>query len=181
MNLEQLYLISEIAAAIAVVISILYLGIQIRNTRLQNKNETYLEMSKFRADLLYRLALDKELSLIVAQGLAAKTKFHPSKYVRFMNYAVSMFISLEVAYKKSQSKDLDPDFAQALKDAITWWLSYPGVQIFWKNNATFGFTADFVNYVNNTIDNINSKDQSKFQKSIDFMDEAGKQPPREQL
>ena len=175
MGLEKVYLVAEILAAIAVIISILYLGIQVRNTRLQNKSETYLDMSKFRADLLYRLALDKELSQIVAKGMAGKTKFHPSKYFRFMNYATSMFISLEVAYKKSQGKDVDRDFATSLKDAIHWWLSYPGVQTFWKNNHRYGFTTEFIEYINNTIVQIKSQDQSKFQNSIDFMEKAGEQ------
>ena len=45
MNLEQLYFIAEITAAIAVIISIIYLAIQIRNTRIQNMKEMHLDMS----------------------------------------------------------------------------------------------------------------------------------------
>ena len=62
MNLEQLYFIAEITAAIAVIISIIYLGVQIRNTRIQNKKEMHLDMSKFRSDLTLKLASYKELS-----------------------------------------------------------------------------------------------------------------------
>tara|TARA_R110002049_G_scaffold58113_1_gene158405 strand:+ start:5094 stop:5324 length:231 start_codon:yes stop_codon:yes gene_type:complete len=62
MDLEQLYFIAEIIAALAVIISIIYLGIQIRNTRIQNQKEMYLNMSKFRSELTLNLASDKELS-----------------------------------------------------------------------------------------------------------------------
>jgi hypothetical protein len=61
----------------------------------------------------------------------------------------------------------------------------PGIQVRNKHlqnkNETYlemsKFRADFIDYVNNAIDIINSKDRSQFQKSIAFMDEADKQPP----
>jgi len=174
MDLEKLYFIAEIIAALAVVISIIYLGLQIRNTRVQNKKEMYLSMSKFRSELTLKLASDKELSHIVAEGLSAKSKMGPNEYFRFSNFAFTYFISYEVAFHRGQSKDVDADIAGGLKESLSWWLTFPGVQTFWKNNSEFGFSSKFKDYINELINQINSKKTNLIQNQIDFMESAGK-------
>ena len=175
MNLEQFYFIAEIIAALAVIISIVYLGIQIRNTRIQNKKEMYLNMSKFRSELTLNLASDKELSYIVAQGLSGKTEMNANDYFRFSNFSFSYFISYEVVFQRNKSKDIDNDIANGLKESLNWWLSFPGVQVFWKNNLSFGFSKDFKDCINNLIININSEngDDNDIQNQIKFMQKAG--------
>lgn len=111
MNLEQLYFIAEITAAIAVIISIIYLAIQIRNTRIQNMKEMHLDMSKFRSELTLNLASDKELSYIVAQGLSGKRDMDSNDYFRFSNFCFSYFSGYEVTFERNKSKDIDIDIA----------------------------------------------------------------------
>ncbi|WP_339896055.1 hypothetical protein [uncultured Algibacter sp.] len=173
MNLEQLYFIAEIIAALAVIISIIYLGVQIRNTRIQNKKEMYLDMSKFRSELTLKLASDKGLSYIVAQGLSAKSKMTPNEYFRFSNFAFAYFIGYEVAFQRNQSNDMDDDIAKGLKDSLNWWLSLPGVQVFWKNNSEFGFSNKFKNYINKSINEVNKNSKNQYQNHIEFMASAG--------
>jgi hypothetical protein len=173
MDLEQLYFIAEIIAAIAVIISIVYLGIQIRSTRLQNRKEMYLNMSKFRSELTLKLASNEELSYIVAQGLSGKVKMNPNEYFRFSNFAFAYFVGYEVAFQRNQSNDMDEDIAKGLKESLIWWLSFPGVQVFWKNNSEFGFSNKFKNYINKSINEVNSTSNNEFQTQLEFMKSAG--------
>jgi len=41
MNLDQIYIVSEIISALAVVISLIYLGVQVKHSRIQSKNQTF--------------------------------------------------------------------------------------------------------------------------------------------
>lgn len=174
MNLEQLYFIAEIVAALAVIISIVYLGLQIKMTRIQNKKEIHLGMSTVRSEITFNLASDKELSYLVAQGLSGKHKMTANEYFRFSNFAFSYFVAYEVAYHRSLSKDIDQDMAEGMKDSIHWWLSFPGVQMFWRNNVAFGFSKKFKVFVNQTIETINSKPLDQiYQNQIKFMEKAG--------
>lgn len=174
MGLENIYFISEIIAALAVVISIVYLGIQIRNTRIQNKKDIYIGMSKFRSELTLKLASDKELSYIVAQGLSAKSKMNPNEYFRFSNFAFTYFVSYEMVFQRNLSKDINADIAEAVEDSLFWWLSFPGVQAFWKNNSEFGFSPKFKDYINELIKQVNSKPSELIRNQVDFMESAGK-------
>ena len=173
MNLEQFYFVAEIIAALAVIISIVYLGIQIRNTRVQNKKEMHLGISKFRSEITLKLASDEELSYIVAQGLSGVSKMTPNEYFRFSNFAFSYFVAYEVAFQRNLSKDIDEDIAVGLKDSLNWWLSFPGVQVFWKNNLDFGFSTKYKDYIGHLIETIIKNNKNHHQSHIDFMACAG--------
>ena len=173
MNLEQFYFVAEIIAALAVIISIVYLGIQIRNTRVQNKKEMHLGISKFRSEITLKLASDEELSYIVAQGLSGVSKMTPNEYFRFSNFAFSYFVAYEVAFQRNLSKDIDEDIAVGLKDSLNWWLSFPGVQVFWKNNLDFGFSTKYKDYIGHLIETIIENNKNHHQSHIDFMASAG--------
>jgi len=125
MNLEQLYFIAEITAAIAVVISIIYLAVQVRNTRIQSKKELQLDISKFRTDVTLKLASDKELSYVVAQGISGKEKMNANDYFRFSNFAFSYFLAYEAAFQRNKTKDIEDDIIIGLNESINWWLSFP--------------------------------------------------------
>ena len=177
MNLEQLYFIAEIIAALAVIISIIYLGIQIRNTRMQNNKDMYLNMSKFRSELTLKVASDKELSYVVAQGLSGEVKMTSNEYFRFSNFAFAYFVGYEVGFQRNQSNDMEEDIAKGLKDSLYWWLSFPGVQVFWKNNSEFGFSNKFKDYINKTINEVNSNNKNLLQAHLEFMKSAGERTP----
>lgn len=173
MTLEQAYFIAEITAAFAVVISIFYLGVQIRNTRIQNKKEMHLDLSKFRSEILYNLSSDVELSYIVAQGLAGKLKMNPNEYFRFSNFAFCFFIAYEIAYQRNLSKDLESNVAGGVEESLKWWLRFPGIQTFWKNNREFGFSLEFKDYVDAFIRSIKDKEDRVFEYQVAFMESAG--------
>ena len=130
-------------------------------------------MSKFRSELTLNLASYKDLSYMVAQGLSGKTEMNANDYFRFSNFAFSYFVGYEVAFQRNKSKNIDSDIAKGLKESLNWWLSFPGVQVFQKNNLANGFSSDFVKYINASIIGLNHTSQISFQNQIKFMQKAG--------
>jgi len=176
MTLEQVHLIAEIVAAIAVVASLLYLGLQIRNSRIQVQNDSMDLITKERGEITRILAEDSEMSRIIPKALAGKRKLHPNEHFRFSGYMYYAFINFELGFRKWKKKELDDVLWRAYEEAIRWWLTSPGTQKWWKNNLVGGFTQDFNNHVNNLIEIINNEDLSYYDKQIDFMDKAGDKP-----
>lgn len=41
MTLEQIYLLAEIISAMAVVVSLIYLGVQVKHSRIQGQNQAF--------------------------------------------------------------------------------------------------------------------------------------------
>lgn len=173
MSLDQIYVISQIISALAVVVSLIYLGVQVKHSRIQSKNQAFDLIATQRGLFTNLLATDADLSRIVAQGLAGKTKMQPNDYYRFTCYLYNLSINLELAHKKWLKKDLDKESWRAWDEASQWWFACPGVQNWWKYNAIGGFTTEYKNYVSGCIEKLNSNDNPNLEKVIAFLEAVG--------
>ncbi len=176
MKLEQVYFISEIIAAIAVVLSLLYLGLQIRNSRIQSQNDSIDLITKQRGDHIKLLAESNEMSSIFAKGFAAKNKLHPNEQIRFSSYMFYVFVNYELAFRKWKRKEITNALWKPIDKGMHWWLTGPGVRKWWKNDLVNGYSEEFNNYVNQMIETINNEDLSLYDKQIMFMNEVGDKP-----
>jgi hypothetical protein len=173
MNLEQVSFMAEIVAAIAVVLSLLYLGIQLRNSRLQSVNEFNYIVSKERADFLKILALDSELSRIIPLGLVGNLDGKENDYFRFTSYLYHLFVHIELGYRKGKAKEIDQELWNGWNEASEWWIRCPGVQQWWQHNLAGGFTKEFKTHVNKTIERVNKEDPVIFNRQLEFLEKAG--------
>jgi len=178
MNLEQIYFIAEILAAIAVVFSLLYLAIQVKHSRIQNKKEASNLITIQRAQFITLLATDSDLSRIVAKGLTGTSKLHANDYYRFTSYLYNIFVHLELGFRKWEGKDIDFKTWKAWHEASQWWFICPGVQSWWKHDFIKGFTPEFNAYVNNCMAKVNSIENPQLNKLISFLEEAGEKPKK---
>jgi hypothetical protein len=173
MGLEEVYFFAEIISAAAVVGSLLYLGIQIRQSRIQSENEAMDVITSKRSDFIALIAKDEEMSLIVARGLASRNKLTSNQYFRFTSYLFTVFVGLEIGFMKWKRKEVNHEMWRAWEEVIEWWLSFPSVQRWWKGNVMNGFTHAFNQYVQHTIDELPTEPTLEFEKMIDFMESAG--------
>ena len=176
MTLEQAYFIAEIIAAIAVVLSLIYLGLQIRNSRIQSQNDSIDLITKQRGDHIRLLAGNSEMACILAKGFAAKRRLHPNEHFRFDSYIYYVFVNYELAFRKWKRNEIDNELWSAIDQGMHWWLTGPGVRKWWKNLLIGGYTKEFRKYVNQKIEAINDEDLSFYDKQLTFMDEAGDKP-----
>jgi len=180
MNLEQLSFLAEIIAAVAVVVSLLYLGIQIKRSRTQSENEAIDMLTNGRSAYIGLLAENTELSYIVPKGLASKTKLTANEYFRYHSYLYRLFVGLEIGFIKWKRKGINDELWGAWNEAIHWWLGFPSVQKWWKNNSIGGFTVDFNKYVQSTIEQKKGEPTEQLEKQMAFLEEAGKLPKKKE-
>ncbi len=173
MNLEQAYFLAEILSAAAVVISLLYLGLQIKRSRIQSENEAMELITGRRADYIQLLATNADLSFIIPKGLVSRTKLSPNEYFRFSSYQYTVFIGLEVAFIKWKRRDIDGQIWKAWDEALHWWLSFPGVRNWFQGNVVNGFTAEFNQYAQKVIAKLENQPLPDFEQLITFMEAAG--------
>ncbi len=167
------YFIAEIISAVAVVISLLHLGIQIRQTRKQSIKESMDVITKERADFIKLLATEEELSRIIAAGLTGSTKLKPKDYFRFTSYLYYLFVQLELGFRKWKRGHIDDELWNAWNEGVTWWVRCPGTIDWWQNNPAGGFTPKFKEYINKIVDSVNSESPEIFQNQLEFLKKAG--------
>ena len=169
MTLEQAYFIAEIAAASAVVVSLLYLGMQLRSSRIQSKKEAVKMLTKQRGEFVKTLALDQEMAYIIPKGLAAKSRLPANEHYRFSSYFQYMFIEFELGFQTWKDGDINDQLWKGWDTAIRWWLKFPGVQKWWKLNHIGAYTKDFNLFVDGILKDQQSESNEKL---IAYMEEV---------
>lgn len=150
MNLEQFYFIAEIIAALAVVISLIYLALQVKHARIQNKSSAMDLIAKQRADFVTLLAENNELCYIVSKGLTGE-KLSNLDYNRYNYYLYSLCVNFEIAFIKYKAKDISDEAWKAWDEGCNSWFMFTGFQTWWNNNHVGGFTDSFKAHVNKCI------------------------------
>lgn len=167
------YFIAEIIAAVAVVISLFHLGVQIRQSRIQSIKESMDTITKERSDFIKLIATDGELSEIIALGLTSSVKLKEKDYFRFTSYLYYLFVQLELGYRKWKRGHIDEDLWEGWNEAVHWWIRCPGTRAWWVNNPAGGFTEDFKKYINDIVASVENEPPELFEKQLDFLKNAG--------
>jgi hypothetical protein len=164
MQLEQLYFLAEIIAALAVVISLVYLALQVKQARVQDKTNAMDLIVKQRADFVEILATNKELCYVVSKGLTGQ-RLSNLDYNRFNYYLYSLCVNFELAFIKYQDKSISDEAWKAWDEGCNSWFMFPGFQKWWSNNHVGGFTQSFKDHVNTCISTC-KKNPNKYQQNI---------------
>jgi hypothetical protein len=138
-NLKAWVAFAEIVSAVAVVISLLYVGIEIRRTTLESDADIQAELLSYTHQRRYLVIENGDLSLVLAKGYADPTRLTEDELLRFQKYIELHYVAWERAYMARRagvfSEELfdgwnpwfvsiaasDPDFVWPMvRDSQTW-------------------------------------------------------------
>ncbi len=150
MNLQDLGNLGEFVGAIAVVATLVYLALNIRqNTAHLSQNTRSVHLSALQANVdsgqrvWETLILNPELSDLYLKGLRGYSELELSDRLRFGMLLQNLLGSIQAAYVRNVVLDIDPDFlvgnTKLLLDSV---LVYAGVREWWNRNRA-AFRPDF--------------------------------------
>lgn len=150
-NLESLANLGEIIGAIAVVVSLVYLAVQVRqNTRAQ-QTENFSRALDRVATMQASLSQDPEISAIFSKGVSDPTELAPRERVQFTWAMYELFGAFEFMYLASRDKSIPDEIWERWSLAVAWWLTFPGVQTWWTVRP-IPFGESFTAYVESLIE-----------------------------
>lgn len=101
--------IAEIISAAAVVISLIYVGLEIRRTTLESDADIQAELLSYTHQRRYLVIESADLSSILAKGYADPTQLSPDEALRFQGYIELLYAAWERAYMTSEAGILSED------------------------------------------------------------------------
>ncbi len=150
MSLEDLGSIGEFLGGLAVLVSLVYLALQIR----QNTTSVRAAASASVAESLSRvteiLSVEPELGRIWTQGLADYDSLDSDARARFTNIFLTYMRRLENAFYQQSRGFLDPDHWQTTERRTTSIMSRPGATRWWSESKS-RFSDRFVDFVDSHI------------------------------
>ena len=157
MTLEQLANIGEFVSGIAVIASLIYLAIQIRQNTHSVKSSTLATNTNNWSSLLTSLAT-KEKSEAYLNGIIGREDISPEHFLQFVQIARAMLVSFETQHYQYLNGALDDEiylgYERACKDQM---LVYPGFQMVFQITRD-GFSPRFAELVDRLIAEVNEGD-----------------------
>ena len=156
MTLDQIANIAEISAAALVIVSLIYVAIQIK----QNTKATQISTSQAFIDTHGRVVMhilgNKEFRDIYWRGLKGLSNLHGSETAAFAAFFIQTFRSWESLYYQSQAGGLDDRLWAGFKAQLCDVFGYPGVREVWGGRR-HQFSEEFCKLVDNEIVGAESK------------------------
>ena len=132
MTLPELAAIGEIVSSVAVIISLVYLAIQIRQNTEAERTSTYQSIVSDFGALNNNMASTPELSDMFVRGLEDFNQFNPSERARISQAFFQCFRYFENMFYQHHRGYLDEEIWVGWKRLILTYYSRPGFQTWWE-------------------------------------------------
>jgi hypothetical protein len=141
-NWDAVGAIAEIAASMGVILSLIYLGVQIRNQNIESRLASTNELVSQYLTANRDLSRDKELSELILKGFRDFDSLRDAERLRFSAYWTGLCRSSEAMFQQRQAGRMDEDVwlghYQSLQDLCL----YPGIRSWWRTREHW-FSADY--------------------------------------
>jgi hypothetical protein len=165
LKLTEIANIAEVIGAFAIVISLIYVGVQVadstRAVRSASANETSSAMSSW----YLQVGNDPQSSKVYRRGIAAPETLSEDEVIQFIFLTHAVFIQYQTAYYLSQEGTLDIELQESITSAILGVREQPGFKLYW-GQRNFLFKPDFRRYVDMLVaEGATNKDMEQLYKS----------------
>jgi len=173
MDLQALANIGEIIGAATVVLSLIYLAVQIRQSTQAQRTENYSRALDRLAAMQSSLSQDDEFSLIFSKGVLDTAKLTSQERLRFTWSLYEAFGAFEFMFHASKTDAIPEEVWRRWSAAVAWWLTFPGVQTWWSSRP-IPFTDSFTSFVESLLVD-NPTDAESTQRYQEFIAEGKSQ------
>ena len=152
MKLSDLASIAEIVGAVAIVVSLIYVGIQVndstRAVRSATANQTSTAISSWYSDL----GTNFQASEVFVRGIASPKSLSPAEAAQFIYLMHGLFFQYQGAFYLTEEGTLDSDIQQSLVNTLLGVREQPGFLMYWEQRGSM-FEPDFRGFVDDVIAN----------------------------
>lgn len=145
-DLQYLANLGEVVGAVGVILSLIYLAIQVRQNTAAQRAENYSRALDRLAAMQSMLSQDSEISLIFSKAVLDTSKLTPQERVRFTWSLYEAFGAFEFMFHASRTDSIPNEVWTRWSSGLAWWLSFPGVRTWWHARPV-PFTASFSAFV----------------------------------
>jgi hypothetical protein len=149
-DLQYLANLGEVVGAVVVILSLIYLAIQVRQNTQAQRTENYSRALDRLAAMQSMLSQDGEMSLILSKAVLDSSKLTPQERVRFTWSMYEAFGAFEFMFHSSRTDAIPAEVWARWSSGVAWWLSFPGVQTWWQERP-LPFTESFTAFVESLL------------------------------
>ena len=146
MNWEAISAVGQIVGAVAVVISVIYLALQVRSNARQTRLASMRSMSDAFNGFLQGLAGNPQMGELWYRGVTDYESIKGGDLPRFNALIDHLFRIFEDMYYQKLEGHLDPRVWRGFEAPMRDIIAYPGIQAWWRSRAHW-FSKEFGKFV----------------------------------
>ena len=150
MNWDAIGAIAEIMGAFLVLVTLIYLSIQIRNNTKEVKSENVHRITDSFNQLNLLVASDERLADLWHKGVANYDDLSDTEKARFGFMQLAAFRIYDSLYYQIQRGTGDKQLWNAELNTLRWLFSLPGIRAWWRQQQ-FGFSPGFQEYIDKIV------------------------------
>jgi hypothetical protein len=135
--LENMFYISQTAAAIAIVGSLLFVGLEVRNSNRESRHRTIEEMMQNYRDTRSVVTVNPDLAAIWISGIHGFSKLTTVEKLRFTVHATNFFSTHESVFLHYRDNRMSREMYEPQQAYLHEFLGYPGLKTIWDARRNF--------------------------------------------
>ena len=150
MNWDAIGAVGEIAGAVAVFASLVYLALQIRQNTRAIRGNAERETVSLQQSALQPVAASLELADVHGRALFQLHEMSPAEQIQFHRTMTALFQSFESAFYQHKANLIGGEIYSRIVKNIKGWFRFPGVNVWWDNFAS-EYSDEFKVFIENEI------------------------------
>lgn len=147
-KLSELSSIAEIIGAVAVVISLLYVGAQVRDSARAVRSAAVNDANAALQAWYLTLSNNRQLSELWLDGLFSEVRLDVDDEYQFTMTMQAAFLAFQNSFLLAQEGSLDEEIMRSITAGLLAIKDLPGLQRYWGPRRAY-FDSDFVDYIDN--------------------------------
>ena len=150
MNLEQLSQLGEFVGGIAVIISLIYLALQVRSNTVAQRSDIEARALERLGSMQHEMAANSELTTLHNRAMADIYSLDFNERVRITWWLTEYFSAMEFLHDQHRRGSVSEGIWWRWDRTFRWWLTFPGILVYWQCKPT-PFSPAFSDYVEASI------------------------------
>ena len=164
LKLSDMASIAEVIGAVAIVVSLIYVGVEVNDSTRAVRSATANETTTAMAAWYNNIGSNSEVAELFARGMGDPESFQAGEELQFYYLVHSIMLQLQAAYYLSEEGTLDTELSATLTNVLTGVRATPGFREYWGRRQSL-FSRSFREYVDDVMENgtTNTAIESLFQ------------------
>jgi hypothetical protein len=177
LDLETLANLGEFVGGTFVVVSLVYLALQVRQNTRGLRTENYARALDRISALQSRLSQEAEFTALFSRGVLDVAALSPRERIQFTWALYEAFGSFEFMFHQARDGALPAEVWERWSATVAWWLSFAGTRAWWAARPA-PFSASFAAYVDALIaaDQVDHDAARRWQAFIAGAPQSGSSP-----
>jgi hypothetical protein len=149
-GIEGLVNAAEIIGGIAVIGSLIFVALQMRESNLNTREANYRQVMQHNIQMGRLIGSDPMVANLYRRGCGDMQQLNADERWQFGSLMMAMFCDFNQHYNMHKQKRLDPEFWESIEHNMKFYINRPGVLMWWQTQP-FVMDASFTKYINEQI------------------------------